>query len=72
MPDTPVKTTYNIQTGETTTEPLTAEEISLLASEEAAAEAAKADAAAVRSSAIAKLEAIGLTEEEIASLLGGN
>jgi len=64
-------------TGEVTTRPQTAEEI---AAQEAAAQAAQAeadarakaeaDAQAAKSSAISKLAKLGLTDEEIAALVG--
>jgi len=64
-------------TGEVTTRPQTADEI---AAQEAAAQAAQAeadakakaeaDAQAAKSSAISKLAKLGLTDEEIAALVG--
>ena len=48
---------------------LTADEIAELQEAEAAVEVARQEAAAVRESAISKLSALGLTEEEIASLV---
>jgi hypothetical protein len=70
MPDMPNKTTYDISTGETTIEPLTQEEVNGIIAAEEAASAALETTNAVRESAIGKLAALGLTEEEIHSLLG--
>jgi hypothetical protein len=77
MTDTPVAVEVNCETGETTTRPLTAEEIAAQAAAAAQAEAervaaeaeakAKADA---KAAAIAKLAAIGLTADDVAALLG--
>lgn len=75
MTDTPMKIVVNCETGETTEVPFTAEEIAQreadrLAFEEqrAAQEAADLARAAARESALAKLSALGLTDEEIAAL----
>jgi len=67
----------NCTTGEVTTRPQTADEI---AAQEVAAQAAQAeadarakaesDAQAAKSSAISKLAKLGLTDEEIAALVG--
>lgn len=67
----------NCETGEVVTRPQTAEEI---AAQEAAAQTAQAqadakakaeaDAQAAKSSAISKLAKLGLTDEEIAALVG--
>lgn len=72
-----IRTIVNTQTGEVTTEPLTPEEIAEVQAVEAARLAAKAELKAeedakiaARESARAKLAAIGLTEEEIAALVG--
>jgi hypothetical protein len=77
MSETPVKIIYNCETGEETIIPLTAEEI---ATNEAAAaeaelqrqqwEAEQIAKQAARESAIAKLSALGLTEEEAAAIVG--
>lgn len=77
MADTPTKLIIDCATGEQTVVPLTAEEIAerdLIAAEEQArreteeAEAqAKADA---KASAISKLTALGLTEDEALALVG--
>jgi hypothetical protein len=71
------KIVVNCETGEQETIPLTAEEIAELEANQAQAEAAriareaeeqaKADA---KTAALAKLEALGLTAEEAAALLG--
>jgi hypothetical protein len=76
MTEAPVKVIVNCETGESTTIPLTAKEIAemeasraahedLLVQREAEAQA-KAEA---KASAFAKLEALGLTEEEAAALI---
>ena len=77
MTDTPVAVEVNCETGEVVTRPFTAEEI---AAQEAAAQTAQAqadakakaeaDAQAAKSSAISKLAKLGLTDEEIAALVG--
>jgi hypothetical protein len=71
-----IRTIVNTQTGEVTTQPLTAEEIAELQAAESArlAEKAELDAAeaakvAAKASALAKLAALGLTDEEIGALL---
>lgn len=77
MTDTPTKLIINCETGEEEIVPLTAEEIAdmeaanqaqaqALASAEAEAQA-KAEA---KASAIAKLAALGLTEDEAAAIAG--
>jgi DNA-binding NarL/FixJ family response regulator len=71
MPDMPNKTTYDISTGETTVEPLTQEEVNEINAAEATANAAREASNSVRESALAKLAALGLTEEEIAAIIGG-
>jgi DNA-binding NarL/FixJ family response regulator len=58
-------------TGESYERPLTAEEIAereVMAEEAAARQAEQEAKVAARQSALAKLEALGLTEEEIAAL----
>lgn len=77
MTDTPMKVIVDCSTGESTTVPLTPEELEqreldrlaweAQEAERQAAEAAKAEAEA---SAISKLEALGLTADEIAALKG--
>jgi len=64
-------------TGEVTTRPQTAEEIAAQEASAAQAQAeaeakaqAEADAQAAKSSAISKLAKLGLTDEEIAALVG--
>ena len=64
-------------TGEVTTRPQTAEEIAAQKASAAQAQAeaeakakAEADAQAAKSSAISKLAKLGLTDEEIAALVG--
>ena len=71
------KVTVDCSTGEQTIEPLTADEISQLEADRAQAEtdrtAAEAEATAkteAKASALAKLAALGLTEEEAAALAG--
>jgi hypothetical protein len=75
MTDTPMKVVVDCATGESTTAPLTEEElaqreIDRLASEAQLAEREAAEQAqeALKASANAKLLALGLTEEEIAAL----
>jgi hypothetical protein len=75
MTDTPMKVIVDCSTGESTTVPLTTEELAqretdrlaweAQEAERLAAEAAKAEAQA---SAVSKLEALGLTADEIAAL----
>jgi hypothetical protein len=71
------KVIVDCSTGEQTVEPLTAQEISELEasraraeSDRAAAEAEAAVKAEIKASAIAKLAALGLTEEEAAAIAG--
>lgn len=62
---------FNVETGESYTQPLTAEEIAELEVMQAQAEAQEAEAQAkaeARQSALTKLTALGLTEEEVAAL----
>jgi hypothetical protein len=75
MSDTPTKVIVNCETGVTEVLPLTAQEIADMETARVAAEdqrkAAEADAAAVaaaKTSANAKLAALGLSAEEIAAL----
>lgn len=76
MTETLMKAIVDCSTGETTYEPLTAEEIAereiAYAEELKAQAAAKAEAEAkaeAKASALAKLEALGLTEEEASALI---
>jgi hypothetical protein len=71
------KVIVDCSTGEQTIEPLTADEISQLEADRAQAEADRAAAEAettakaeAKASALAKLAALGLTEEEAAALAG--
>jgi hypothetical protein len=71
------KVTVDCSTGEQTIEPLTADEISQLKADRAQAEvervAAEAEATAkaeAKASALAKLAALGLTEEEAKAIAG--
>jgi hypothetical protein len=73
----PTKLIVNCETGETVSVPLTPEELAQreadrLAFEQAEAERLEAEAekAEAQASAISKLEALGLTAEEIAALKG--
>jgi len=75
--ETPTKVIVDCSTGEETILPLTADEIAQLETDRAAAEAdrAAAEAAATakaeaKASALAKLAALGLTEEEAAAIAG--
>lgn len=72
-----VRVIVNAQTGEVNTEPLTTEEVAAIEAAESARliaqaeqDAAEAAKIAAKESARAKLAAIGLTEEEIAALVG--
>ena len=74
---TPIAIEVNCETGDVTERPLTAEEIAQSEAGDAAAAAAEAERvaeeeakAAAKASAIAKLAALGLTEEEAAALVG--
>lgn len=75
MTDRPTKLIVDCSTGEQTVEFLTDEEIAQLEidranweAERAAAEAAAAAKAEAKASALAKLAALGLTEEEAAAI----
>ena len=77
MTDTPTKVIIDCSTGESTTVPLTPEELEQreldrLAFEQAEAErkAAEEEKKALEASAVSKLEALGLTADEIAALKG--
>jgi hypothetical protein len=67
----------NCETGEVITRPMTAEEVAAQAASAAQAKAdadakakADAEAQAIKSSAVSKLAKLGLTDEEIAALVG--
>jgi hypothetical protein len=75
--ETLTKTTVNCETGEVTIEPLTAEEIAdreqhhaELVAREAKREAERTALAEAKTSALAKLAALGLTEEEAKAIVG--
>lgn len=75
--DTPTKVIVDCSTGEETILPLSAEEISQLEADRAAAEADRAEREAeatakaeAKASALAKLAALGLTEEEATAIAG--
>lgn len=77
MTETLTKVIVDCSTGEQTVVPLTAEEIAQLEADRAATEAAQLAAeeevaakAATKASALAKLTALGLTEEEAAAIAG--
>jgi hypothetical protein len=77
MTDTPVKVIVDCETSTTKVIPLSAEEIAQMQKDaEAAAlaqaerEAAEAERLAAQESAKAKLAALGLSDEEVAALLG--
>ena len=77
MTETLTKTIVDCSTGEQTVVPMTAEEIAQLAADQAAGQAAQLAAqeeaaakAAAKASALAKLAALGLTEEEAAAIAG--
>ena len=68
-----MKTIINCETGEVSERELTAAEIKQQAADEkeyAKAQKVEADKAEAKTSAQAKLAALGLTEEEVASILG--
>lgn len=68
-----MKTIINCETGEILERELNAEEIKQQAADEkeyAKAQKVEADKLAAKQSAEAKLAALGLTEEEVASILG--
>ena len=74
---TPTRILVNCETGEQQEIPLTAEEIAqreadaaAAAAEQAAREAEVAAKQAARESALAKLAALGLTEDEAAAIVG--
>jgi hypothetical protein len=71
------KVIVDCSTGETTILPLTADEIAQMETDRAQAEAGRAaaeaeatDKAETKASALAKLTALGLTEEEAAAIAG--
>jgi hypothetical protein len=66
----PIKFEYNITTGRETITELTQQEIDDLGSKEIELADEQARSMEVRESAINKLKLIGLTDEEIATLLG--
>lgn len=71
MSETLTAVIFDAATGETTTRPLTAEEIAEREVMQAEAEARQAEAdakVAARESALAKLAALGLTADEVAAL----
>lgn len=75
MTETPTKVIVDCSTGESTIVPLTAEELAQQEADRLAYEAEQAERLAVESakavaqaSAVSKLEALGLTAEEIAAL----
>ena len=75
----PIAVEVNCQTGDVTERPLTAEEIAQREADAAAAAVAEAERvaaeeakAAARASAITKLAALGLTEDEAAAIVGPN
>ena len=77
MSETPIAVIVDCSTKEVTERPLTAEEITQREADAAAAavaeaerEAEEAAKVAAKQSAIAKLEALGLTAEEASALLG--
>jgi hypothetical protein len=77
MSETPIAVIVNCETKEVTERPLTSAEIEQREADAAAAalaeterEAEEAAKAAARASALAKLEVLGLTEDEAAALLG--
>jgi hypothetical protein len=77
MSETPIAVIVDCSTKEVTERPLTAEEIAQREADAAAAAAAEAEREAeeaarlaAKASAIAKLEALGLTAEEATALIG--
>lgn len=78
MSDTPIAIEINCETGEVVERPLTADEIQQRELDAIAASAAEAERIAAeeakiaaRNSAISKLTALGLTEEEALAIIGG-
>lgn len=77
MTETPTKVIIDCSTGEQSVVPLTADEIAQLEADraefearQAAAEAEAQAKAETKASALAKLAALGLTEEEAAAIAG--
>jgi hypothetical protein len=77
MTETMIAVEVNCSNGEVTERPLTPEEIAQRELDAAAAEAAEAERlaaeeakAATKASAVAKLTALGLTEEEVLAIIG--
>jgi hypothetical protein len=77
MSDTPTVLEVDCSTGVTTERPMTDEEIAAqqamaeqAAADQAAREAAASAKAAAQASATTKLEALGLSEDEIAAIIG--
>jgi hypothetical protein len=77
MTDTPTKVIVDCATGESTTVPLTAEELAQRETDRLAWEAQEAERlaaeeakAVAQASAVSKLTALGLTADEIAALKG--
>ena len=77
MSETPIAVIVNCSDGTVTERPLTAEEVAQREADAAAAAAAEAEREAeeaarlaAKASAIAKLEALGLTTEEATALIG--
>ena len=78
MSDTPIAVEVNCDTGEVIERPLTADEIAQREVDAAAAAIAEAERIAAeeakeaaKASALAKLTALGLTEEEALAIIGG-
>jgi hypothetical protein len=78
MSETPIAVEVNCETGEVVERPLTPAELEQRELDRIAAEAAEAEriaaeeaAAAAKASALAKLTALGLTEEEALAIIGG-
>jgi hypothetical protein len=62
---------YDIQTGESRMEEIDKAELDAMEQQAAQDRLTSESASSARASAIAKLQAIGLTEEEIVALVGG-
>jgi DNA-binding transcriptional regulator YhcF (GntR family) len=76
--EVPMVLEVNCSTGEQTMRPMTEEELAQREADRIAAEAAEAErvaaeeaAAAAKASALSKLTALGLTEEEALAIIGG-
>jgi stress response protein YsnF len=72
MSETLNVTIHNVQTGEITIQPMTAEEIAVVENDRLQTEAMLAEKTQKAIDKAALLERLGITEDEAALLLGGN